>query len=176
LAYFYRVTKADIITALYQSKEFDRVLRTRIMPDNFPGGFRIWQEELKSEAFKILCETPDDTLLHIYRAGKINHFVGKIILNLSRQTRNVIYKNYVSNFIPLADYQDEEYSEINIDKVLENMMGESSALNYMANVVKQYSELGSLRALSAQTTIPVMSIHQSLKRARIIIKQKLNED
>ena len=170
------MTKADIITALYQSKEFDRVLKTRIMPDNFPGGFRIWQEELKSEAFKILCETPEDTLLHIYRAGKINHFVGKIILNLSRQTRNVIHKNYAGNFVPLADYQDTEYIEVDVDKVLDEMMAKSSALNYMANVVKQYSELGSLRALSAQTTIPVMSIHQSLKRARVIIKQKLNEN
>ncbi len=116
----------------------------------------------------------------IYQAGKINHFVGRIILNLSRQERNVLHKNY-KNFIfrPMTKVHDPEIT-YNVNKALDEVANDNSAGYYYANLLSQYAEVKSVRELSKKTGIPVMSIHQGIQRARAKIKQLLkkqqNED
>ena len=118
---------------------------------------------------------PAEKIENIYQQGKINHFVGRIILNLSRQDRNVLHKNYKTFiFKPPSKTHDPEIT-YNVNKALDEVANEHSAGYYYANLLTQYAEVKSVRELSKKTGIPVMSIHQGIQRARIKIKQLLKK-
>ena len=177
------MTAKKIIAEIYESTDLNSCINSRKKPVWFPGSRQDWQDELKAEAFKIICEQPAELIERLYFERRLNFFIGKIIVNLARQERNSLQKPYMKS--PAIDPTGlpivEEVNRIDFDfaevtKRLDELKQKDHIGYYYANILELYGQLGSVRAVSAKTTIPVMSVWQAIRNGRKMIKQLLNED
>ena len=80
-----------ILTQLYTNSDLDDCIR-KVIPTNH-------REDFKQELFLILLEKPSGEIIRISESGKLLYYVVRIILNLSRQERNVFHTKYMDKRI-----------------------------------------------------------------------------
>lgn len=204
------MTAGEIISQMYAHPEVNQCFRKMKPPSKFNGSRKEFQDELKAETFRVLCERDPCDIVQMYNDNRLRFFIIRIILNLVKQTNNVIHVNYLSrntyhlleeisnemdvvehsehrklgyleavknhrNVLAVEDKDPDTELHTETLAVLDWMRNESSALNYYANLITLYANLGNIRAVADKTGIPAMSVHQAIKRAKEIIKQKLYE-
>jgi hypothetical protein len=76
----------DIITELYKSREIDDCINKLIPAQD--------RDDFKQELFLILLEKQTEEIVRIDQTGKMLYYVVRIIINLSRQQRNVYHSKY----------------------------------------------------------------------------------
>lgn len=83
------MTTSDIIEELYLSPEVDRCI-LKSVPFNHI-------EDFKQELFIIIGSMRDEVIHRLYEAKQIRFYVAKIILNLTRNRRDVYHKKYLDH-------------------------------------------------------------------------------
>lgn len=175
------MTASQIITELYNSPDLDACIKSRRRPSHFPGYDSDWHDELKAEAFRIVCEQPSELIERLYSEKRLVFFIARIILNLSYHQRNVLHKNYpktveLSGQKYYEQLADEELSIDEVTEALEAMKQKSSSHYYYACILEEYAKLGSYRALAEQTQIAPMSLRAAVLRGRQIVKEMIHEN
>lgn len=180
------MTKNEIITALFLSKDFDDCINSRCPPH--------LKEDFKAEIALILCEKKESLLVDLYQRNQLKFFVVRIMLNqlgnngpfykkhrmiiniapFDSQTSNEIDRTSETYFDSIFSKEqlserDEQYidrlqKEEFEDVLIAKVRAEIDNLHwYKAGLLNLYLKLGSFRAVAKQTRIPVMSIHSVVK-------------
>ena len=138
----------------------------------------LWQETLL-----ILLEYNEEKIINLHTTGKLKFFVCKIMMNQSHSNSSAFHKKYrKQDFFYKSDIDNEEYDyeqDVLINKCVSEMSLYASSNDnnwYRNELFKLYIEQGSMRELSKNTGIPVMSIHRSINEFKNDIKQRLNEN
>ncbi len=157
------MTKASILTEIYQSKEVEVMIRS-IKPKDL-------QQDIKQHCFLELFEKPEEFILDLYNRGKLRHYIVKVLYNTSRWSCTNLHKQ-LGKETPTEIFEDsptDEYEEINIEPVL------NSVYWYKSNLIRLYAEHGTYQKVSDLTGIPLKSVFTTIRDARIEIKKKYYE-
>jgi DNA-directed RNA polymerase specialized sigma24 family protein len=150
----------NIIERLYTCSDINSAIKKLVKPED--------RDDFKQELFLILLESCQKKLNEINEKGQLTFYVVRIIINLTRQDKNVYLKKYGNHFTEYIDkgQADEDYTEDyeSIRYVLEND-------NYHMNMLKIYAAEGSMRAVSDKTGIPLSSVYNAIKTARVEVKK-----
>lgn len=159
--------KNEIITALYNSKEVNDLIR-KIKPSDL-------QDDLKQYAFTVLCEKPAEFIIELNHKKQLKFFLVKII-------SNSVFSNR-SGFLTQHKLSDELHHDVmeqqvdtadNYHELIDKCVIESKNLYwYNQELLNLYSIHGSYRAVSEITKIPVKSIYNAIKKAKTQIKKSL---
>jgi hypothetical protein len=155
---------SDLITQLYNSKDISDCIGYHFDPD--------CQQDVKQDLFELLMLLKPGTLEEKQERGKLKVYVATIIANMKRQRYGKVAKmvnNYtrfeeLPTLINIAD-------ESGADK--EEMFNEvEEKLNwYQRGIFELYAKLGSIRAVSRVTNIPIQSINYTIREGRKTIKK-----
>jgi DNA-directed RNA polymerase specialized sigma24 family protein len=157
------MTKASILTEIYQSKEVETIIRS-IKPKDL-------QQDIKQHCFLELFEKPEEFILDLYNRGKLRHYIVKVLYNTSRWSCTTLHKQ-LGKEIPTEEFTDSEceiYEEVNIEPVLQKVYW------YKTELVRLYAEHGTYQKVSDLTGIPLKSVYMTIIEARKEIKQKYYE-
>lgn len=193
------MTKNEIISALFISKDFNDCINSRCPPH--------LKDDLKAEIALLLCEKKECDLVELHERGQLRFYIVRVILNqLSKNGQ--FYKKYrriicienktVNNdehFFNLHNLKsvsmhDRLFINTTDDQLTERIKKESfedeavallnewecstiTSLWYKAKLFKLYLELGNYRAVSKLTRIPFTSVHLTLKEAGKEVRAKL---
>jgi len=183
------MTKASILTEIYQSKEVEAIIRS-IKPKDL-------QDDIKQHCFLELFEKSEEFILDLYNRGKLRHYIVKVLYNTSRWSCTTLHKQlgkellltdlennyhntdtevsgkvsgkYLEHKEFIQHQEDREYEEINIEPVLKSVYW------YKAELIRLYAEHGTYQKVSNLTGIPLKSVFTTIRDARIEIKQKYYE-
>lgn len=79
-------TKNEIITALYESREFNECIG-KMEPDHL-------QDDLRSEVMLILLETPEEKIKQLHERNELKFYTVRVILNLIQSKSSPFYKKF----------------------------------------------------------------------------------
>ena len=190
------LTKHIIVNEIANDKEYKNLCR-KFSPQLF--------EDLYQDLMVILLQYDESKLILLHETGKIKFFIIKILMNQSRSSTSPFHRIYrnVNNDIyydrlmsndhfdgsrvddplqKLSNIIDDSSDIITHDLIdkTESLITLYSAVSednyYRAKLFELYVLHGSIRKLSRQTNIPVMSIQRSLNDFRTDIKNLLNEN
>ena len=160
------MTKNQIITELYQSKEVEELI-LKIQPSDL-------RDDLKQYVFHVLCEKPDEFIIELNSKNQLKYYAVRIITNSIFSDRSFFYVNYRNQkevyCDQFADIKDEETNHDLLDKCEKEV---EKLYWYNQELLKLYAKNGSYRAVSQETGIPVKSVHNAVKKAKIQIRSKL---
>lgn len=168
----------NIVSQLYKNQELNDCIGKVI-----PTAYR---DDFKQELFLILLEKNPTEIVRISESGKLLYYVVRIILNLSRQERNIFHTKYMDKRI---DYDTEKvlYSTRNpaeVDTMEERQQRENQEDNFLTelscideklgnknypyyqSIVELIAKYGSMREVSRQTGIPKTTVARAAQRVR----------
>ena len=164
---------ADIVASWYNNKEVNDCLANR-----FPADL---VDDVRQDLFEILLTTDEERIMHLHNTGKMRFYIVRIIINLSRQERNVVFKNYRP---PHSEYECEDLPDDFNDPVVikherkrllefekERWQAIAKLHWYEWEVFKLWIELGSLQKVADYTNIN----HNSLKKTVALARRKVRE-
>ncbi len=164
-----------ILTRLYNDQGLNDCLEKFVAPQ--------YREDFKQELFLILLEKPDK-VIEAETDNKLRFYVVRIIINLSRQTRNIFHKKYLSNTTTEIRTADLEYPEENhVEEKQEREKREESILKgienlddhfgtfYYRELIKAVARYGSMSETERQVGIPTCSISRAVKKVRDHLKE-----
>lgn len=164
------MTKAEILTAIYTSKEVDEVI-SKIRPDYL-------REDVKQHAFLILFEKDDQFIIDLHERQKIKQYVVKVIYNTINFSHNEFHSQLkrdkevpMENINCVAEETDNEYEHL----VQACQKGLEGVYWYNAELLKMYAELGNYRAVAEKTRIPLKSVYNAVEKAKEQIRRSLHE-
>jgi hypothetical protein len=161
------VTKNEVITNLYNSKNFNDCIG-KMEPDYL-------REDLKSEVLSVVCEWPDEKVIGLYERKELDFYVVRVILNQVKSKTSPFAKKYRRhteelNGHEVLDFHDlderalkEELEDIAIEEI-DNLYWYDGAL------IKLYVELGNFRAIETVTQIPFISCYKNIKKSLQTLK------
>lgn len=168
---------ADIVATWYTNKEVDDCLRNR-----FPADL---VDDVRQDLFEILLKTGEERILHLHNTGKMRFYIVRIIINLSRQQRNVVFKNYRP---PHTDFEcDELQDDFNDPAVVKEERQRLAQFEqerwaaidrlhwYEWEVFKLWVEMGSLQKVADYTNINHNSLKKTVALARQRVRQYMEE-
>jgi len=161
----------QIISKLYLSKDIDDCICKMI-------DIR-YREDFKQELFLILLAKPDQ-VIDAEANGKLKYYVVRIIINLSRQSRNIYFKKYLDNKTIYGDISDRPDEMIcdsieKEEKILKEIgnMDEDLGTFYYRELVKLVAQEGSISKAGRKVGIPKSSISKAIKRVREHLNKKV---
>lgn len=146
----------QIITEVYNSKEVNNLI----------NGYRPieLQQDLKQQSFLRLLEQEHSKILSLHENNKLINYTLIIISNTAKSKKYTL--GIDERIIPTTnldlEIECEKYQEININF--------DELYWYDAEILKLYFQHGSIRKVSALTTIPSSSIFYTIKNAKLKIK------
>ncbi len=169
----------DIISILYTSRELDECISKVVAPRH--------RDDFKQELFLILLEKPPQEIVRIAETGKLLYYVVRIILNLSRQERNIYHTKYLDK---KTEYNTDRVlqsceEELGIEERQEKETAEDAALYefrlmddklrpggfpYYRSLVELVVKYGSLREAEQATGIPRSTLHDTIVKVRNYLK------
>jgi hypothetical protein len=160
------MTKNEIITELYQSKEVEELI-LKIQPSDL-------RDDLRQYVFQILCESKDKMIITLHKEKKLRFYLVKLITNSVFAVRSGFYQIHKKPKEVHCDVFEDVVDEDNNHELIEKCEKEVSKLYwYNKELLELYAEHGTYRAVSEHTNIPVKSIHNAVKKAKIEIKSNL---
>jgi hypothetical protein len=81
------MTRQDIISNLYTSKDVDDCIAKMVQAK--------YRQDFKQELFLIISSVDEILISKLYQEQKIKYYVVRVIINLSRQKRNVFHRKYI---------------------------------------------------------------------------------
>ena len=155
----------SIISQLYNSAEVDQCIAKHFTQD--------CANDIKHDLFELLINLPTGCLEEKQSKGKLKAYVAVIIMNLKRQRYGKVAK-MVNNYTQYDELPTISILEtVENEDLIERLQNEvERKLNwYQKGMVELYARLGSIRAVSRATKIPVESIKYTIKESRKIIKK-----
>jgi DNA-directed RNA polymerase specialized sigma24 family protein len=160
------MTKNEIIAALYNSKEVDELI-LKIQPSYL-------RDDLKQYVFHVLCEKPDAFIINLSESKTLKYFLVRIITNsvfsnssgflsIHRKSKEV----YQDQFKDVEDVESNHELIDRCEKEVEKLYW------YNKELLELYAEHGTYRAVSEFTDIPVKSVHNAVKKAKLEIRKRL---
>jgi hypothetical protein len=134
------------------------------------------QDDLKQEVILKICEMPEEKLLSLHESKVLEFYTVRVIINEIRNPNNSFAKKYrgISEEItnephsPDPDFKEREVLE-ELQQVAINEI--QNLYWYDKELLLTYLRLGSYRAVTEYTGIPVTSIFNSLKKSMKVMKQ-----
>lgn len=172
------MTRNDIISKLYESKEIATALR-KMQPAQL-------REELKQEMFISLCQISDEKFWSIYNnngVAGLKFWLVRTMLNMiySTSMNQPFYRNFRVKFETFQDHSNieetlpEEFENKEVKEVLFTKLEDRrKELSWYENkLLDTWCELGMSSAkVSRETQIPYMSIIRTIS----VIKKKLTDE
>ena len=170
----------QLITDIYNNPEIDECIAKLV-----DTGLRA---DFKQELFLTLCSVPCEKIISMN--GSLKYFTVRIILNLVRQKRNVFHKTYLDKTVEynsdkfkyetsspadvdtMAERCERENREESIINRIESIDAElgNTSFPYHHAMVELLSKLGSVRAVSDETGIPLTTAQRTFKKIRQHLK------
>jgi len=156
------VTAKEILTDIYTSEDFAAMMRKVDVSKEL-------KKDLQQHVFCELLQKPEQLILDLYNRKKLRGYISSMVWSISRmkQTNSFARQFGVNEVLTneFTDIADERYSEMDADL--------SSLSWYDSEVLRLYAKLGSYRAVANDTGIPLVSIFDTVKRAKTIVKNDL---
>jgi DNA-directed RNA polymerase specialized sigma24 family protein len=152
---------SDLITQLYNSKDISDCIGFHFDPD--------CQQDVKQDLFEILLSLKPGTL---ESKQNLKAYIASIIANMKRQRYGKIAKT-VNNYnrfeeLPaIANIVDEQDDKEQIFCKVDEKLNW-----YQRGIFELYAKLGSVRAVSLETSIPAVSIKRTIREGRKLIKKE----
>ena len=89
------MTKNDIITGLYSSKEFNDCIN-KMHPECL-------RDDLRAEVSLVICEQDEDFLRTLYDKHELNYWVVRVVLNMIKSDTSGFYRKFRH---PLIEYTE----------------------------------------------------------------------
>ena len=166
----------ELLTEIYSSQEVKEVI-LKLKPDHL-------QQDILQHTFCELFQKPDEFIIDLHARGKLKSYIVKILYNSATYHRTTFEKeqgkghqkemptDFCSNskyevikFVDEEKERQQEYSDI--------ACAVSKVYWYKADLIKLYAELGTYKAVSAKTGIPISSVFKTIKEAITEIKKLL---
>lgn len=174
----------DTLTELYNSKQLNECIQKFVKPD--------YRDDFKQELFLILLTKPQAELRDIINQGNIIYYTVRIIINLSRQSKNtfqttyfdkkidydtekVLYSRSPADFDTIGERQERENKEDQLLSELEGIDHKIGNKNFpfYETLLRIVAEHGGIREASRRTGLPKSSIYDSVKKVRNHFKDRL---
>lgn len=156
------MTKNEIITALFLSKDFDDCINSRC-PMHL-------KDDLKAEIALLMCEKDEKQLQSLQASGQLRFFVVRIILNQLGKN-GPFYKKYRQSMSEVkeqacfpADFQVRIRKEAFEDAIVKEV--ETDLTWYEKGILELYLKMGALRKVAKHTCIPHSSVHLTINEIR----------
>lgn len=154
------MTARQLLEDLYKSKELKECL-AKIRPVEV-------QQDVLQHTFTELLLKDESFILDIWNRGKLTAYVAKMLYNMANLQRSSFnYPNrhdYYPEHLPEVVEVKEEKIDVPLDKLYW----------YEAEILKLYAEHGSYRKVEELTGISHVSVYNTVKKARINIKKKMD--
>lgn len=176
------LSRNDIVERLFRSDDFAQVLK------KVPVARR---DDIRQEAMIVLLNKDDDTIIDSHKNDRLRSFAAAIVYKLTHNHEDKTNRQYrQSTEIPFSNFCEEktdtllaqksynshesEQGEIDYEELLESCQVHTDKLYwYYKDIMIRYARLGTFRAVSTETGIPVSSIYEAVKKARHQIKEDL---
>ena len=161
------INKNNILTDLFLNKEVD-ILIKKIKPVDL-------QDDLKQYAFAVLCEKPAEFIIELHNRQQLKFYLVKIISNSVFSNRSgFITQHKCNDHLELDHVVDVSNENDDYHYLIEKCIKETNRLYwYHQELLKLYAEHGTYRAVSEITNIPVKSIHNAIKKAKVKLKKEI---
>jgi hypothetical protein len=164
-------TKNEIVTELYNSKEFNDCI-AKMEPEHL-------RDDLRAEVVLILLETDERKLIDIHANGGLRYYTVRIIINLIQSKTSLFYKQYRQQVAELVDRfiatEDQDFDErLTREEIEDKALSEIDNLYwYNKGIIRLYMKHGNYRAIEKDTRIPYSSAYKTVKKSIEIIKEKV---
>jgi DNA-directed RNA polymerase specialized sigma24 family protein len=127
-------------------------------------------EDVRQDLFEILLKIPPGDLKAKQDKGELKAYICRIIINLKKQKYGKIAKkiSLYKSFDELPknlELMPEPEPEPDVNAVLQKIHW------YYAGLLRLYCELGTLKAVSEKTKIPLQSVKHAIRQAKIEAKK-----
>lgn len=166
------MTAQQVLTEIYVSNEVKECVK-RLKPEHL-------QQDILQHTFMELFERPEDFIMDLHERGKLKSYIVKILYNTATYSRSTFAKQQGKetpvDFCEAAKYDVIRASE-DYKADLEYVENVKCALAevhwYKVELLKLYADLGTYKAVSEKTGIPLTSVFMTITELRKEIKQKL---
>lgn len=127
------------------------------------------KDDLKQHVFCELYAKPPEFIIDLKSRGKLRGYISSMVWSISKMKRtNSFARQFGVNETPTDTIPDVAEERETIDPV------DLSKLHwYKAELLKLYAELGTYKAVSESTGIPTVSVFNTVKQAKKLIRQTL---
>jgi hypothetical protein len=169
------MTAKKVLTDIYNSKEMALTIK-KVRPAHL-------QQDILQHVFCELFSQSDESIMDLFNRGKLRPYIAQMVWNVSRLsptnkfTKQMGFKEDNTDFNEYCNEAKFEVIKFSEDEK-ERIESESeikcavSQLHwYKSGLLSLYAELGTYKAVSDKTGIPVISIWNTIKKARKEVKQ-----
>ena len=174
------MTRCEIITELYKSKEIDSAIDKNLFHSKTQAARN--REDFKQELFLIISQIKEEILVQLHQSRQLRFYVVRIILNMNWQKNNeynrvylnkkILYNTdelYTLNISAEAECLEEriesEEKELELVRRIDNLDQSLNSPAYRC-LVLAVDKFGSQREVSKKTGIPASVISRSIKKVR----------
>lgn len=177
----------DIINHLYNSKEYDQIIRNLI--NNSQLDYDLF-EDIKQELYLQILDGPIK-VIGIYNRGQFKWWFTRIAVNQIKSTKSRIYATYVKKSLGDEEYNDISHTNIKPPAIYDRI-DEKNKYNYVLKFVNKQMKLNkeshrnfycwklyyindyTMQMITNETKIPITSVYNYIREARRVIKTELN--
>ena len=168
------MTKKEILEQLFASKDISKIINQRTKD-------QYYQQELKSELFKILQEKSEEDIVKIYEEGKIIGYCSGIIKNQFDSNTSEFYKvqkkSRQTTIEPEAGHEEIPDNDDNSEELESIAQKEFNKLGWYDKQIFQYYVDGmSILKISALTNINRKYISDVIHRVREQLKHNIRKN
>ena len=151
----------QILADIYTSKEFEDMM-TKYRHESL-------RDDMKQYIILQMLEKPETLIIELHNKGRLKEYICRVFWNTTRMSKYNKFTKEAKLFEPLPGNVEEIESEAP-DSLKIDLSG---IYWYKARILEKYAEMGSYKAVSDDTGIPVSSIFRTVQQARKAYKQKI---
>jgi DNA-directed RNA polymerase specialized sigma24 family protein len=161
------LARTEILESLFKNRQIAETI-SKMNPDHI-------REDLKSELFCVLCELKEDRLVDMHERGFLVFYAIRTILTMAKSNRSTFYKKFRKENaeldVNLTDIPDTDYEDF-----VGDVMNAYDGLHFVEReILKAYSKLKSLEAVSRDTGVPLATVKRIMSNAKRRIHEILKK-
>lgn len=165
-------SKNTILTSLYSSSELQEVM-LKIKPDHI-------RDDVKQHVFLSLFEKDEAFIIDLFERGKLRPYVVKTIYNTANFSEGSFRRqNRRKTEIPTESFPctpDTESESYDYEELVATCAIRTDQLYwYNRDLLKLYVKHGTYRKVAELTGIPLLSVHDAVKKAKKEVRRMLWE-
>ena len=156
------MTAKEVLTEIYQSKELAKMMQVVRCREDL-------KEDLKQHVFCELFAKPEEFILDLVNRGKLKGYISSMVFSISRMKNT----NSFARQFGLKEDVTDSFTEIALEVSEMPDIDTSRLYWYKDTILRLYAELGTYKAVSLDTGIPVTSIYRTVNEARKELKREI---
>lgn len=160
---------SEILSNLYTCPEIARVML------KIPAAHR---DDVRQEAFFVLCKMPEEKLKDLYTRGKLNSYFLRtlyITAHMPKSDYNRQQRRREQPTEKMDDVPDDQRWRTDEELLRAVTIRLDAIYWYNRDMIRLYVKHGNLRAVAAATGIPVSSVRAAINKGRQEILRELKE-